>query len=123
MAAPAVIRSVRNDPGAHGILVNVANEREQIAIRSDEPCVIAPLEQVTGGRHRSLDAPGIAARDQTHDVAERRSVHLQREVDVVRHPAVGVQTNAVALERVWEDALERQEVVAAAKDGLAVIAT
>jgi hypothetical protein len=123
MAAPAVVRSVGDNPSPNRVLVNVTNEREQMAIRGDEPRAIATFEQVTGSRDHSLPEPRIAACKQTHHVAERGGVDLQREVDVVRHPAMCVQASTVPFESIRGDALEGQKVIVALKNCLAVIAT
>jgi hypothetical protein len=122
MAAPAIVAWIGHHARANRVEMDVAHERQQIAIRVDQSRPVAALEQVAGRRDRPLFRPGVTGCDDAHHRPERRLGDPDRQVNVIRHPAVGEQACAVALEGASHDFLEAQVVVTGAKDGLAVVA-
>ena len=123
MTAPWIVARISDHTRADRIEVDVAHESKQVALRIDQSGTIAPLEKVPGRWYGSLQLAGVARGDDAHQVAERRVGDLDRKVDVIRHPAVGDQARPVAVERLGQDRLEAQVVVAIAENGLAVIAS
>ncbi len=123
MTAPRMIARIGHHARADRIEVDVAHKCKQVAICIHQPGTIAPLEKVPGRGYGTLELTGVTGGQYAHQVAERRVSDLDRKVDVIWHPAVGEQDRPVAIERIGQDRLEAQVVVAIAEYGLAVIAS
>lgn len=81
---------IRDQPCPHRIQMDVSYELQEIAVRIDEDCLLAPLEQVAPATQASVHPPCIPKCEVLDDDGEANPSDLHEEVGVVRHPAIAV---------------------------------
>ena len=123
MTAPPIFARFGDQMRADRIEVDVAYESKQVPVCIDQSGTIASLEKVPGRRYVTLQLAGVTGGEDAHQVAERCVCNFYREVDVIRHPAVGIQAGPIAVEGFGQYRLEAQVVVAIAEYRQAVIAS
>ncbi len=123
MAAPFVVRGVRNETGANRIQMDVAKQFAQIAFGIDEDGSIPPLEQVPGRLAAPLHRACKTAGDAHHGGAERRVAHFDQQVHMVRHPAERVNAHAVQSDHLGDQFAEARAVFGGAENHFAMVAT
>jgi hypothetical protein len=123
VARPRVFAGMGNQPCPHGVQVDVSHELEQVSVVLDQQGVIAPLEQVAVRAERPLEIPCVTRRDPLHRARERHVRYLHEQVQVVRHPAVGVQRRCVTPDGAGDDLIEPLAILGAREDRVLMIAT
>jgi hypothetical protein len=102
--------------------MDVAKYREQICIRSHHPRVVAALEEMTRGLQLHLESPRVTRSDLSHQGPERRVSHLDEKMQVVRHPAVGMDARVVKVNRARNNRVQQLPVAFDAKKILPMVA-
>jgi hypothetical protein len=84
--------------------------------------VIAVLEQVAGRRQLTLNASRESSSDALHQPAEGLFGYLHEQVQMIGHPAIGVDTRTGMFERIGQDFIENLPVGVFEEDVLPMIA-
>jgi hypothetical protein len=110
-----------DDPGAHGIQVDIPNDLYQIAIRRYETSVIPALEEMPRRRNGSLVVTRVPTGDRVDHAPERSFIHACEQVDVIGHPAVGMQADVMSLCGFADDGVELVAIVRRPEDRFAMV--
>ena len=88
-----------------------------------ELCSVSPLEKVSRRAKRLVTIPRVADCDALHDLAERPLCDLQQCVQVIGHPAEGVNPDFEPTDDTSDDIVERVSIGCVAKQRFAMIAS
>jgi hypothetical protein len=111
-----------NDPGRHGVQMDVANELFQVGICVHQVCVVAMLEEMPGGHQLCLHGARELSRQVTHRVREWFRSHLYEQVEVIAHPAVRMQARAIFIQGPRNDDVQERAIVLRDENVLPMIA-
>lgn len=101
MTAPAIVGEACNHPGAYRVHMNVSHQLLQVAVFLHEDGAITSLEQVSRPTFAQIDSPCVVAGEVGHKASQWFRTGLYGHMDVIRHPAIGMQTMFVAAEALF----------------------
>src|SRR6185503_19715689 len=123
MTAVLILLGPLDYPCPHRIQMDVPDEFAEIAIGLTEDRFVAPLKHVADLFVLAIVILAVAGQHSLHDSAKGIVLHLDQEMDVIRHQAVGVEIEWQLGFLVLKDAGESEVVIVRAKDLAAIIAT
>jgi hypothetical protein len=82
----------------------------------------AALEEVSGGAQPILVPTSVGACDALHHSTERSIGHLPKQMQVIAHPAIGVQSRAEVRHNFTDDRGEPLAIATLVEDALPVVA-
>ena len=91
MTTVLVFLGATNHLCSHRIQVDVLHQLAQIPIRLARKRLIAALKQVADPGVLSIVILAVGGQHSLHDPVDRIVAHLEQQVDVVGHQAIGVQ--------------------------------
>ena len=121
MRRPGVVGRVVDDMSFDGIQMDVSKQDEELGIDLDESGFVASLEEVTRGLQGSVAIAGVAHRNALHDVPERTVGDLNQRVQMIGHPAEGMDTGIESSQNVGDDVVECLSISAATEECLTVV--
>lgn len=121
MARPWIQRGIAGQTCANGIEVDVPEQRQQVIVCIYQQCVVSAFKQVTRCLQVLLDYASIVTGDSLHYLSEWGIRNLQEQVNVVSHPAVGVQSRIQFFQGSFDDSVQQVAVPGRVEDRAAVI--
>ncbi len=90
---PAVLIVLRSCDhlSPHRIQMDVAHEFSKVAIGLAEDRFVAALKQMTNLLVLSIVILTVTGEQSVHNATDRIAKHLNKEMDVIRHQAIGVE--------------------------------
>ena len=102
--------------------MDVAQDSQEIGVIVYESAAIAALEQMPGGAEEPVTISSETDRDTLDDPSQRLLAGLNQRVQVISHPAKGMKSNRIALNRARRDFVELEVIGVAREQWLAVVA-
>jgi len=121
MARPSIRRGIAGQTCANGIEVDVSEQRQQVIVSIYQQCVVAAFKQVTRRLQVLLDYASIVTGDSLDYLSEWGVCNLQEQVNVVGHPAVGVQSRIQLFQGSFDDSVQQVAVPGRVEDRAAMI--
>lgn len=122
MAAIGIGGWIADHPCPHRIEMEVARQRQAVAVLVHQICLEAPMEQMPHPLAPVIDVFGIAKGEILHPGRQRRLARLQRQVHMVGHQAEGVHPVAEAPDAFREQFIQASAVLGAEEDVLQGVA-
>jgi hypothetical protein len=122
MAAPRIIDRILDDPGAHWIQVDIAQQLQKVTFYVHQNGSVAALEEMTRCRPLTLHVTREPAAYPQHRRPQRDLLHLHDEMDVICHPAERVHAHAKAIDHLCNNVRQPGPIGRSVKDGLPVVA-
>jgi hypothetical protein len=91
MTTPRVFRGVSDDPGAHGIEVQVTHQGKEVGVFVAKDCLVPPLKEVPDLSVSAIEVPDIRCPKPQHDPRKNNIPRFQEQVDMIRHEHIGVK--------------------------------
>jgi hypothetical protein len=120
---PGIIGWIGYETGSDGIHVYVAKQRKEVAVYINEFCSVTPFEEVAAGIKLPVARTSVPLGDPLDDCSQRKLTDLHYRMQMIRHPAEGVDANAEAANYIGNDAVQLRSVGGLAEQGLTVIAS
>lgn len=103
--------------------MNLSQQREHVGIGIDQHCFVSALEQMSRRVQLFMAIARVTRSNALHDLAERAIGDLNEQVDMVGHPAKGVDASAKSFNHLGNNGIELESVNDGGKQFLAMIAT
>jgi hypothetical protein len=103
--------------------VYVTKQRNEVAVYINEFCSVAPFEEVSAGIKLPVAITSVPLGDPLDNSSQRKLADLHYRMQMIRHPAEGVDANAEAANYIGNDTVQLRAVGCLAEQGLAVIAS
>jgi hypothetical protein len=101
--------------------MNVSKQLKKVAVHINQQRVVAILEKMTCGVKVTLDRASKPRSHSLHQLTQRSIGDLNKQVNVVSHPTIGVYTSARFNERLRHDFIEQLPIAVFEEDVLAMI--
>jgi hypothetical protein len=113
---------IRDKPSSDRIQMDVSYEFKEIAVRVDQDRLVAPLKQVSAAMLAAVNPPCIAKREVLDDDGKLNPTDLDKEVHMVRHPAVAVNAIPKSPDSLGDESFQLGMISFAKENPLAAIA-
>jgi hypothetical protein len=121
MAGPRVLGRISHDSGFDRIEMDVSKACDEVAIDINQPCFVSTLEAVTRRAQLSMPKARVTHGDALHQLAQWLVMNLDKRMQVIGHPAEGMQACNADAEAFGDNVVEHVAISGCREELSAVI--
>jgi hypothetical protein len=101
--------------------MNIAHELQQVGVSINQYGPVSPFKQMPGPLHPFVRRPGVLCTEPSHQMGQRPIADLHGHVNVVGHPAIGMDAASITFQSRSEEGHPAVTIRVGKEDSLSVI--